>query len=124
MEGTVSHGTHRARDLVPAFLDAASTRLAEIEQGAAWEITGALPFDHTQRVQLVSEYHAQLGEFERAAKRLDIEDEGEEVLGLVEALFDFLDALAAPGQYFGALEGDGSDFGYWPIDDDASEAHA
>jgi hypothetical protein len=41
--------------------------------------------------------------------------------GLVDALFAALDELAAPYSYFGAHEGDGSDYGYWPSLEQAEE---
>ena len=33
-------------------------------------------------------------------------------------LFDILDSVAPEGCYFGALEGDGSCYGFWPCEDD------
>lgn len=37
---------------------------------------------------------------------------------LLEDMFDALNELAPEGCYFGALPGDGSDFGFWEADDD------
>ena len=39
----------------------------------------------------------------------------EEAQEYVHGLFDELDATSPPYCYFGAHEGDGSDFGFWPI---------
>lgn len=36
-----------------------------------------------------------------------------------ETLFDVLDMYAPDGYYFGCTEGDGSDFGYWKIEEDS-----
>ena len=33
-------------------------------------------------------------------------------------LFDILDSIAPEGCYFGAIEGDGSCYGFWPCEDD------
>ena len=35
-----------------------------------------------------------------------------------ETLFDVLDMYAPDGYYFGCTEGDGSDFGYWKIEEE------
>jgi len=40
---------------------------------------------------------------------------------LVEELIDLLNAYTPEGCYFGAHEGDGADFGVWPIEDDEPE---
>lgn len=85
--GTLVHGTHRPQDLIPAFLgklnELAPARAAAIE--AQYPVTIADP-------------------------------EADYFLGadaLVTELFDALDELAPEGWYFGAIEGDGSDFGFW-----------
>lgn len=36
----------------------------------------------------------------------------------LQDLFDILDSIAPEGCYFGALEGDGSCYGFWPCEDD------
>lgn len=88
---TVSHGTHRAEDLIPAFL---------AELGAR---------DPRAKAELEGEYKAALAHWTDAAGYF-----------IVEAIFDALDAVAPAGTYFGAHPGDGSDFGYWPLEDDAA----
>jgi len=47
-------------------------------------------------------------------------DEDEVAVGILEVLMDDLNDIAPPFMYFGASEGDGSDFGFWP-DFDALE---
>lgn len=92
--GTVSHGTLRIEDLIPAFA-AELNYYAGKEPGNDVLISraGALPMSDDD------EY-------------LDIED-AQDVL---EHLFDALDQLAPPYAYFGAHPGDGSDFGFWLSD--------
>ena len=90
--GTVSHGTLRAEDLIPAFI-------------------AALPDDGN-----TAALRAEAAQFTAA----DYES-GIAVDFLHEVLFDALDAHAPDGCYFGAHPGDGSDFGYWPVEDDETE---
>lgn len=84
--GTISHGTMRAEDLVPAFASA----LAE--------------FDPTH--SLVIEANA-LEENERT------DWDSEEIAGLLDELFDALNEYAPPYGYFGAHPDDGADYGFW-----------
>ena len=105
-EGTVIHATHRPEDLIPAF----SQKLKELD---------------------TDNKHASLiKDCDRMAKILSVLDRNrqspndntrEMASDLVEELFDALDSLSPPGYYFGATEGDGSDFGFWknPEEDDA-----
>lgn len=86
--GSVSTGTHRNEDLICAFVD---------------EIAGSkLSKAHRK---LVREANAWLDTAERD------QSEGHE---LVNELFCALNELAPPYTYFGSLDGDGADFGFWP----------
>ena len=85
--GSVSHGTMRVRDLVPAFL-------------------AVLPED------MVPE-----GVVGRVKDGGDEYWESEQVVWDLEELFDLLNDLAPEGCYFGSSEGDGSDYGFWEIGD-------
>jgi len=70
----------RPEDLIPAFAD-------ELER-----LGGRLPARLRSRMNLRGYYRSEAATFD------------------LEGLFDSLDDLASPGCYFGASEGDGSDF--------------
>lgn len=91
--GSISHGTLRIEDLLEAFAD-------ELERIATTR-------DKASR-KLV-----------RDARRIDPdhEDAGEIVLKMQDRLND----LCPPYITFGTLEGDGSDFGFWPSIDSMEE---
>ena len=84
--GTVSHGTMREGDLIPAFLDA----LQELDEPRALELR---------------------------KEWADCQSTEEECEFLNETLFDTLNEYAPPYCYFGAHPGDGSDYGFWPVED-------
>ncbi len=48
------------------------------------------------------------------------DSDGERASGMIEWLIDALNEYAPPHVYFGAHEGDGADFGWWPIDESSS----
>lgn len=91
--GTLVHGTHRPQDLIPAFIGA----LTELAPERATALTAQYP--------------------------VTIADpEADYFLGadaLVRELFDALEACAPEGWYFGAIEGDGSDFGFWRAEEES-----
>jgi hypothetical protein len=89
LPGTISHGTLRAADLLAAFAD---------------EYERLVPFNSRA---LVGEARA-------------VDPDSEEADEIIYALIDALDACAQrEGNYtFAAHEGDGSDFGFWPVDDE------
>jgi len=88
--GTVIHGTLRTEDLVPAFLE--ELKMLDPDRADSY-------FERIPAEALEDEDHIwwQTGE----------------ALWMVEELFDVLNEYAPPFTYFGALEGDGSDFGFW-----------
>lgn len=101
--GSISHGTHRTQDLIPAFLDAIETYAP-----SHYESLMVAPFSFIPA---------------------HVEDEGddsewwdsEEAQWKLDELFDILSEHAPDGCYFGAHEGDGSDFGFWPISPEGDE---
>ena len=95
-EGTVSHGTLRTQDLLRSFAD---------------ELLRVLPFNGAP---LASEarQNADILDMNAATSR-DHDIAGDVMVDLI----DQLNTIAArEGFYFGAHEGDGSDFGYWKAD--------
>lgn len=102
-EGTVIHGTLRTEDLMRAFRDEIR-RLCAVSPDCCWEADAWLEGRETYR-----EYH-----------EIDFTEEECEEYGdiLVGNLMDHLDRMAPKGWYFGAYEGDGSDFGWWRNSDE------
>jgi len=93
--GSVSSGTMRPEDLIPAFAD----ELRAYVQAAGVE--GAIPA------------HLKLAEEADAIEDYD----SEEANGVLEELFDALNEYAPPYGYFGAHPGDGADYGFWLEED-------
>ena len=94
---SISHGTMRPQDVLPALLDA----LAEHDLDA-----------YTQCMHIIP---AHATEDNNAAWWT------EEAPEHVEALFDALNDCAPVGLYFGAHPGDGSDYGFWMSEEDMAE---
>lgn len=97
-QGTVSHGTLRTPDLLRAFAD-------ELERAAANH-----PLFDADLIHLLIEARA-------AADAADDGETLEDVSEIIHELIDALNRLSPDGMYFGAHEGDGSDFGWWSIYD-------
>lgn len=89
--GTISWGTLRNQDLLGKFA-------RELE----W-LTNATRTD---------------AETKLIADADSVDPDTEEASEIVNELFDALNEHAPDGCYFGSTEGDGSDFGFWPINDD------
>ena len=93
--GSVSSGTMRTEDLIPAFLD-------ELEYHAKRNHRK----DHLAEVKRIREASD-------AADYYETDDAG---WNLNETLFDALNEYALPYFYFGAHPGDGADYGFWLTD--------
>lgn len=88
---SISHGTMRTQDLIPAFLDVIR--------------------DTPEYVQVMNATPAHAME-DKEADWWNSDD----AAGLLESLFDTLDSYSPEGYYFGAHLGDGSDYGFWKMD--------
>ena len=110
-EGTVSHGTMLAEDLIPAFMSA----LDSIQEDQSFN-EGA---DSPESVARYGHEDEVLGAIERRSAG-DGYYQSEDASWDLEILFTLLDDRAPPGYYFGAHEGDGSDYGFWRIHEDLS----
>lgn len=102
--GTIIHGTLRPEDLIPAFLDALQER------------------DKAEADKLRDRYSEVIAAVDRG--ELDhLDRQGHSLMEQVdwllnEDLYYALNDLAPEGTRFGAHEGDGSDFGFWPIEEE------
>ncbi len=84
--GSISTGTLRTNDLLDAF---------------AGELS-----------RLTNDTHKLLSDYQSHYATVDADDP--DAQELVNELQDALSELAPPHVYFGNLEGDGADFGFWP----------
>jgi len=106
--GSISHGTLRTQDLLPVFLETLTA------------LGGDVPSDLECGAHI--EYLNWPGPGTTACDEDDKFWSSEEAMWDMEALTDGLNNLCPPFVYFGALEGDGSDFGFWPDRDAIQEA--
>lgn len=102
--GTVIHGTLLTRDMIPAFMDV--LRVLDPQQAGVW----------SERERKCM--NAVLGIYNDDPEytREDVEELLEDADAFVNDLIDKLNEVAPEGYRFGTLEGDGSDFGFWPLD--------
>lgn len=91
--GTVIHGTLRTEDLLEAFAD-------ELERLDTGYYT-----DYIKEARRLIELPER--EFTGTQAELD-------AVELVHDFQTYLNDFAPPHTYFGSIEGDGSDFGFWP----------
>lgn len=94
---SISHGTLRYVDLIPTFWDFLRAVAPETNVTLADVDLYSLILDADSDADFTSE------ELEGASE-------------LLNSLLDILNDLAPEGCYFGASEGDGSDFGFWYVD--------
>jgi len=96
--GTIIRATHRPQDLIPAFVEC--LRFTCNRPDLAEDINKDIP-----KAAIGNDDHPWWGSVECAWI-------------LNEDLFELLAAHAPSGYYFGAHEGDGSDFGFWALPSD------
>ena len=100
-EGTVIEGTHKPEDLIPALMK------------VLWEVDANEARKIRERESGFFQVADMFG-YEAAVEMLPY-DAG---YILNEDIFQALDAAAPEGMYFGAHPGDGSDYGFWRIDEE------
>lgn len=104
--GTVIHGTLRPQDLAEAFI----AELEDIQRDPDHDL--GRPENFTLRDHVADV----LGRLQDRAS--DLETYGDDIWeDLIEAA-DTIGQFAPEGHYFGAHPGDGSDFGYWPHEEE------
>ena len=106
--GTISHGTLRTQDLLPAFLETLTARGGEIPK----DLECGTHIEYLNCPWL-------------GTTACDDDDkfwDSEDAMWDMEALTDALQTLCPPFVYFGTLEGDGADFGFWPDMDGLRDA--
>ena len=117
--GTVSHGTMRTGDLMETFADVLSDLVEQYEDPRRHSVLlygqwGRTRSDGSELPRIVGAY-----EWIGAGWEYRWSDEGLELGSeIVNELFDALNVYAPEGYYFGAHPGDGSDYGYWRVEDD------
>lgn len=106
--GSISHGTLRTEDLLSTFISELESQM--LVNGDYF--SDPANFDERDKLTTL------IGEAQDCFSEdgSDIDPEKEELASELvnEAFFNALEAFAPPYCYFGANEGDGSDFGYWP----------
>lgn len=101
--GTVSHGTLRTEDLLAAF---SSELESLIQQNAEYWCCDEGRDERDVLNTIVWDSR-------------EISPDDEYAPELVNELIDALEKFAPSGCYFGAHEGDGADFGFWPHSDES-----
>jgi len=103
--GTVIHGTTRFEDLLPAFIAEMRSREDDPTFGPSEE-----------RESFWHDAHAELNELEWRMKRSNYFNDEEEATEDLWAIIDDLCIIAPEGYTFATHPGDGSDWGWWPVE--------
>ena len=109
--GSISTGTLRTEDLIPAF----TYTMGELTHNP---ISNTSKYPNEAMAKLWDEAIHLIGTDQWWT--IDPEDSG--VDGLLNDLTDALNELCPPFVYFGTLEGDGADFGFWVDMNDFDES--
>lgn len=105
--GSVSSGTMRYEDLIVAFAD-------ELEEIASEDYATFIAVEENARALRIARRATS-----RGASLAGASDKVRDLLTwALEDLFNALADHAPEGCYFGASEGDGSDYGFWPAEDE------
>jgi len=92
--GSISHGTMRPEDIIPIFAD----ELARLDKAKVYSelIKEAMNIDWDY---------------------IDWNNYNDNIPFIVDSLSEALNSFTPPYCYFGAHPGDGSDYGFWPLED-------
>lgn len=96
---SISSGTHRPQDLIPAFQDALLDRDPVVYTAMFIDPPFSRPPAYVYDEGDDSEWWS-----------------SEDCAALLEELFEALEDCAPEGHYFGAHPGDGAHFGYWEVE--------
>lgn len=101
--GSVSEGTMRPEDLIPAFTSELEYRLRHASMPRKQRA------EHSKLLREIEKRMTPCEETEDGDNYYESEDADYDL----EALFDALECYAGPYFYFGVHPGDGADYGYW-----------
>ena len=118
--GSVIRGTLRPQDLIPAFTEELLVRDPGLDSLGAADWPAATPPESDGAHAVVAP-----DAWSIPAGVLGNDDhewwESDECIALIERLHIALNDVAPEGTVFGAHEGDGADFGFWPYDAETGE---
>jgi len=112
--GTVSHGTLRSQDLLPAFAHCLGEMYHEHHHPENMVVDSPEDF----KIEALRGWDSELTDNDLIAMKGDMIDQCEywysdDCVMLISNIIDAINDLLPEGYHFGAHEGDGSDFGVW-----------